>query len=136
MILEDDIKALFQIIEEETNVKKEQFLAKNRTRHIVDVKRMVSACLMKHTQFTLYKIGDILGGLNHATIIHYRRTHANLLDSNKDYRKIYVAIDSQFEFLRLGGIPVEKKLEFAIDKRNSINKEINRLKKLIKIKNS
>lgn len=135
MILEDDIKALFQIIEEETNIKSAEFLAKNRTRHIVDVKRMVSACLMKHTQFTLYKIGDILGGLNHATVIHYRKTHENLLESNKDYRKTYTSIDSQFEFLRLGGIPVEKKLEFALDKRNLINKEIIRLKKLIKIKN-
>lgn len=129
----DEVELLFSIAEEKTGLTKEVITSGNRKPNIIDVKRIMGAILRKNTKMRLWQIGEALGGLDHSCISHYLKTNQDLMDTDYSFRKKLVLMESTFITNRNS---VEIKLNIKLIERRKINKEINRLRKLINIKES
>jgi len=56
----------------------QQYKSKSRKREFVDARIMGSTYLYTNTILSLNKIGAECGGKDHATVLHYVKTHLNL----------------------------------------------------------
>jgi hypothetical protein len=128
-------KLLFLITEEVTGVTREEIVSKSRKPHIVDARRMIALSFFKNTKFTLSKIGGFVGGVDHSSVSYYIKKHDGLMETDYNFRKNFSAINTKFKIYQEGGIPIEIKLEFALEERARATKEVSRLRKLINIKN-
>lgn len=129
----DEVKLLFEIVEEKTGLTKDVLISGCRKPHIIDIKRIIGAVLRKHTKMRLWQIGEALGGLDHSCISHYLKTNQDLMDTDYIFREKFVLMESGFISKRES---VEVKLNMKLRERQEINREINRLRKLVNIKNS
>lgn len=134
MELEKDVELLFDIVRDESGLDIKTITSGSRKQEIIYFKRMIGVSLKNHTKYSLSKIGKILGGLDHSSIIHYISSHQKQAEKDPRFKEIYERIDARFKNYVEGNFPVEKKLEFALRKRADINKEITRLRKLVEIK--
>ena len=50
-----------------------------------------------HTQLTASRIGNLVGGRNHATVIHSVRTIENRLKSDKDFQKKVTELEGKLK---------------------------------------
>lgn len=132
--LVQDVSILFDIVEEVTGVTKEQIKSRSRERRIADARMMMSESLRRNCKYyRLHEIGTAICNLNHSTVVHYRKTLSDLYDNNRELRKNFIAIDIRFKQIKEGGMPLMKKIEFAIQERNRLNNEIRKMKKLLSI---
>jgi len=131
--MKDDINIVFNIAEKRTGLTKKEITSRVRYRHIVNAKRMVAIVLKKNTKMKLWEIGSVVGGLDHSCISHYIKTHSDLMETEYEFRKMYIDIENEFKTSRNA---VEMRLEIKLKEREEINKEIDRLRKLVKIKYS
>ncbi|HBC29503.1 MAG TPA: chromosomal replication initiator protein DnaA [Prevotellaceae bacterium] len=79
-----------QIVEhacEYFQIRQEDVYGKSRKANIVLVRQLSMYLAQHHTQLTASKIGTLVGGRNHATVIHSVRTIENRLKSDKDFQK-------------------------------------------------
>lgn len=127
----DEVKLLFEIVEEKTGISKEVILSGSRKPHLIDVKRIIGDVLRRHTKMRLWQIGEVLGGLDHSCISHYLKTNQNLLDTDYKFRETFILIENNFTSSK---DLVEIKLESMLEERKRVNKEISRLRKLVEIK--
>jgi len=132
-MIEKDGSLIFDIIEEKIGFSKKQIFDGGRARHLVDLKRIVAIVLKRNTKLKLWKIGEIVGGLDHSCISHYIKTQNNLMDTDRSYRENFRLVEKEYLTRRE---TVETKLEIKLRERKEINKEISKLKALIKIKES
>lgn len=82
---QDEINLLFSIIEKELSIKKEDVVSKSRKGEIVDARRIFSVICKRNSKLSLKKIGDYLGGKDHATILSAIKKHDDFYENNKDY---------------------------------------------------
>ncbi len=68
-------------------IKQEDVYGKSRKANIVLVRQLSMYLAQQHTQLTASKIGTLVGGRNHATVIHSVRTIEKRLQSDKDFQK-------------------------------------------------
>jgi chromosomal replication initiation ATPase DnaA len=131
--MNDDVKIIFNIAERRTGLTKKEITSRRRHRNIVNAKRMVAVILKRNTKMRLWEIGSVVGGLDHSCISHYLKTHNDLMETEYEFRKMYVDMESEFKSSR---DTVEMRLDIKIRERQELNKEIEKLRKLIKIKYS
>jgi len=129
----DEVKLLFNVAEEKTGIKKDVIISGCRKPYIIDVKRAMGVILRKHTKMRLWQIGEALGGLDHSCIVHYLKTNQDLMDTDYSFREKFVLIESGFISSKNS---VEVKLEQKLQDRTELNREINKLRKLVNIKKS
>lgn len=127
----DEVKLLFDLAEEKTGLDKEVILSGSRKPHIIDVKRAIGVILRRHTKMRLWQIGEALGGLDHSCIVHYMKTNQGLMDTDYQFRDKFVFMERGFLSNRE---LVEVKLKMKLEEREILNKEIAKLRKLVKIK--
>lgn len=128
----DEVKLLFDLAEKKTGLDREIVISGSRKPHIIDIKRAIGVILRRHTKMKLWQIGEALGGLDHSCIIHYIKTNQGLMDTDYQFRDKFVFMETNFLSNRE---LVEVKLQMKIEERDRINKEISKLRKLVKIKN-
>jgi chromosomal replication initiation ATPase DnaA len=56
-----------------------QFYSSNRKRYNVMARLLAAVYLRHNTNYPFEKIGQLLGGKDHATVIHYMRSYKNLI---------------------------------------------------------
>jgi hypothetical protein len=127
----DEAKLLFQLAKDKTGLDKDLILSGCRKPHIIDVKRIIGVILRRHTKMKLWQIGEVLGGLDHSCIIHYLKTNQALMDTDYQFRDKFVFMERGFLSNRE---LVEVKLKMKLEEREMLNKEIAKLRKLVKIK--
>lgn len=76
-----------------TGITREDFVSSKRQRQKVTARMLVSNYILKHYGYTLERIGEICGGKDHATILHYKKNFINLVDW-----KDQVILDALFRF--------------------------------------
>lgn len=131
--LVQDASILFEIVEEVTGVTQQQIESRIRKRHIAEARMMMTESLRRNTKYRLHEVGSVVSGLNHSTVVYYRKHVYELCDQDYKFKKDFFTINARFKQIKDGGLPLKKKLEFAIRDRDNLNKEIRRLKKLLKI---
>jgi hypothetical protein len=57
-----------------------------RKREFVYARQICMALIKKHTKLSLGRIGELIGGKDHATVLHANRTILNLMQTNKQIR--------------------------------------------------
>tara|TARA_R110002074_G_scaffold373260_3_gene549148 strand:+ start:7377 stop:7883 length:507 start_codon:yes stop_codon:yes gene_type:complete len=74
---------------------------KNRERPMVQIRQVLTFLLTKNTPFTLKDIGVILGGRNHATIIHSRKVIKDFIDIGDEstLETIRLMDESYYDFI-------------------------------------
>ena len=82
--VESIIEAVCQFIK----VDKEDFLGTNRDRLLVDARRIAINIITREESHSISGAARAINK-NHATAIHYRKTHDNLYASNARYRYTY-----------------------------------------------
>ena len=68
-------------------IRQEDVYGKSRKANIVLVRQLSMYLAQHHTQLTASKIGTLVGGRNHATVIHSVRTIEKRLKSDKDFQQ-------------------------------------------------
>ncbi len=83
-------------IENELNVESlwGMLISKSRHRAICDIRHVVSYALHRALHFSQYRIGQILGGRDHSSILHGAKTAENLreMDNDKQFTILFDAI--------------------------------------------
>lgn len=131
--LVEDVTILLEIVEEVTGVSAEQIRGRNRKRHISDARKMATEALRRNSKYRLWEIGKSICGLDHSTVVHNKMKVAEFCENEYDFREKFVVINSRFKQIKDGGMPLAKRLEYAIKERDQLNKEIRRMKKLLKL---
>lgn len=131
--LVQDIHILFEIVEEITGINQTQIRSRSRKRTISDARMMMCESLRRNTKYKLHEIGGSVCGLDHSSVLHYKKKLPELCEVDYDFKKKFIAIDVKFKQIKDGGVPLVKKLEFAINERNRLNKEIRKLKRLLNL---
>lgn len=80
------VKVLKNIICTNMNVTEEELLSKRRNRYIVDARHLFTYLIKQETDFSLSTIGRMIGGKDHATVLHSNKVWNNLLDTDMNYR--------------------------------------------------
>ena len=128
-----DVCVLFEIVEDVTGVTEEQIKGRSRKRYISDARMMMCESLRRNSKYKLHEIGLAVCNLDHSSVLHYKAKLPQLCDTDYDFRKKFVNIDVRFKQIKDGGMPLVKKLEFAIQERDRLNKEIRKIKKLLNL---
>jgi hypothetical protein len=66
-----------------------------RKREYVEARQIMAAILCNNTKWTLQEIGAILGGKDHATILHSKDVINDLCDTDIRFREAYNRIKSK-----------------------------------------
>lgn len=126
---------LFQLVEDTMGITKEQVLSGKRTRNFVDARRIISASLKRNTSYKLWQISKSIGNKDHSTVCYYLNAHNEMMKQDRNFKNNFNKIEGKFISYQNGCMPVEEKLKFALEERDKLNKEIIKLRKLLKIKN-
>ena len=129
----EDASVLFEIVEQVTGISENQIKSRSRKRPIADARMMMSEALRRNSKYKLWEIGKVVSGLDHSSVVHYRTKVEDFCENDKSFNKRFVDINIKFGHIKHVGLPVNKKLEFAIKERDRLNKEIRKMKKLLKI---
>ena len=78
---------IFKIIEEHSGYSKSQLATKSRKKHIVDFRQITIYLLRKHTKFTSAKVGKLLGGRDHATVLYSCKVVKNHIKTEPLFKK-------------------------------------------------
>ncbi len=131
--MELEVKLLFEIVEEITGIDKDTMLSGSRKAELIDAKRIMGVVLSKHTDMRMWQIGEKLGGLDHSCICNYKKTYYGIMENDKKFKNNFLLVESIF--VKNIGI-VEFRLLEMLEERKKVNKEMSRLRKVIKIKQS
>jgi len=91
MVSEFDNYKLYEIIDvvcDTLGVTKDQFLGTKRDRLFVDARRIVINIMLREESASVSNTARSINK-DHATAVHYRKTHSVLYSSNNRYRNIY-----------------------------------------------
>lgn len=77
---------ILEVVAEECGVKSSQILSRIREREIVNGRFMYCAILYTSFGYTLERIGKIMGGRDHSTIIHSIETYKNRYRNEETFK--------------------------------------------------
>ena len=133
-IIELSIKRdyLCEIIEESYGISREDFLGKCRKREWVQYRRIMCVILKRHTDASLANIGEVIGGKDHATVLHALRKHdGDMSKSEKTGEYIYKSYADKFLNIHLEYLQVEQtedalhsKRTLLLKKKQAINEQL------------
>lgn len=129
----EDADVLFEIVEKETGISEKQIRSKSRKRHIVEARMIMSESLRRNSKYKLWEIGKVVSDVDHSCVIHYKNVVKYLCENQKSFRDKFLRVNVNFGQIKNNGLPLHKKLEFAVRERDRLNKEIRRMKKLLRL---
>lgn len=129
------LKILYDVVQKHTKLTKDDMKEKTRWKKVVEARRVTSVLLRQSTDFSFQMIANEFDLTSHCTIMHYIRSHNDLIETDFDYRKMYEDISNEFyengmeseEFL-------SKEIEYYKLKRDEINNKLHILKEKYKSK--
>jgi chromosomal replication initiation ATPase DnaA len=129
----EDASVLFEIVEQVTGITENQIKSRSRKRPIADARMMMSEALRRNSKYKLWEIGRVVSGLNHSSVLHYRGKVKDFCENDKSFKARFFDINVKFGQIKNVGLPLHKKLEFAVRERDRLNKDIRRMKKLLRL---
>jgi len=129
----EDASILFEIVEQVTGISENQIKSRSRKRPIVDARMMMSEALRGNSKYKLWEIGKVISGIDHSSVLHYKQKVKDFCENDNSFKKRFVDINVKFSHVKNIGLPIHKKLEFAVKERDRLNKEIRRMKKLLRL---
>lgn len=129
----EELERIYDIVEEELGITKEQILSKNREREVVNARRIIALVLLKNKVCTTTKVGELLNR-DHSSISHYKKTTNHLLSIEDSLRESFEKINVGFRMFTRSCSPDER-MEILMLKKKEIEREIEKLKDEIIIKN-
>lgn len=129
----EDASVLFEIVEQVTGINEEQITSRSRKRPIVDARMMMSEALRRNSKYKLWEIGKVISGIDHSSVLHYKQKVKDFCENDNSFKTRFFDINVKFGQIKNVGLPIHKKLEFAVKERDRLNKEIRRMKKLLKL---
>jgi len=85
---EQKVADITKIVCETMHVSSDELVSIKRERHMVDARRIFVNMLIEEEKFTYSHMAKLLNR-NHATAIHYKRSHSGLYTGDEDYRYKY-----------------------------------------------
>lgn len=76
-------------------VKYHDVVGKSRERELVDARLVIAHLLRKQHAMTWKRIGEMLGGKDHTSAIHYVNTSNKLLESDEDFTSKFNVVRSR-----------------------------------------
>jgi len=70
-------------------------VVKTRKREVVEARQVACVLIRKHSRLSYAKIGNLLGGLDHATMLYAMKKVDNLLETDKDFIKLFNKIKNE-----------------------------------------
>jgi predicted transcriptional regulator len=113
-------ESLVRIISQYIDIDEENMRKKDGRREVVDAKRMLVALFRPRTKLTLKRIGYMLG-VDHATVIHYIRTHDALMQNNSKYRKMFEDVKQKTSEYNFVGLPFNVALKNLYEEKKNID---------------
>ena len=101
----DQIGNLIQKCAEVGNITVEQMVMQTRVMEVVKYRQLAMAFLNAYTDLSLAAIGGMLGGKDHATVLHAVRNVKNFVEIDRKYRETYQVIDDYARNLLSGVAP-------------------------------
>lgn len=85
LVISDVIRQrlILLIISEYTNVPTQYIISRNRKSENVYARQLATYFLYKHTRYSQVKIGEILGGRDHSTVIYSLKAMSDRLDTEE-----------------------------------------------------
>ena len=112
-------ESLVRVISAYMDIEEECMRKKDGRREVVDSKRMLVALFRPRTKLTLKRIGNMLG-VDHATVIHYTKTHNTLIQNNSRYRKNFENIKNKISDWNFTGLPINLTLKNLYEEKKNI----------------
>ncbi|MEG2370833.1 MAG: chromosomal replication initiator protein DnaA [Alistipes sp.] len=81
------IEHIVKVVCEYLNLDAERFNSAERTREIAQARQIAMHLAKQHTKAPLTMIGSAIGGRNHATVLHSCKAVANLIETDKAFRR-------------------------------------------------
>jgi chromosomal replication initiator protein len=78
---------IFDIVGQDYGLTKEQIISRSRKRECVESRHLIAYIIKRKTRFSLAKIGEMVGGKDHTTIIHSIRTFEDLFGTDSVFRE-------------------------------------------------
>jgi chromosomal replication initiator protein len=78
---------IFEIVGRDYGLTKEQIISRSRKRECVESRHLIAYIIKRKTRFSLAKIGEMVGGKDHTTIIHSIRTFEDLFGTDSVFRE-------------------------------------------------
>ena len=88
----DKIQIIFKLVCDFRGIPIEKAYSKTRKREIVECRQIAMTISMELIKATLQEIGQNIGGKDHATVLHAKKTIKNLCDTNKKFKHDYESI--------------------------------------------
>lgn len=129
----EDASVLFEIVEQVTGISENQIKSRSRKRPIADARMMMSEALRRNSKYKLWEIGRVVSDLDHSSVIHHKEKVIDFCQNDKSFKERFLNINVKFGQIKNVGLPLHKKLEFAVKERDRLNKEIRRMKKLLRL---
>lgn len=130
----EEFEILFKIVEEELGLKKEDVKSSSRKGAILDSRRIISFIAKNNSsKLSLSKIGEYLGGKDHATVLNAISKHKELYASDK----FYIEKFDKVNFKYLSSSAVSNSMASTVKRLNSRKKTITKYidEQILKIKN-
>lgn len=125
-----EIESIYKILEEKYSVTENQLKIKDNTREATNIKRIISLVLLNNTDFTLEKIGKIIGR-DHSSVSHYKDTTVSIMKTEKNLKKDYDYVEDRFNEM-VYGINLTTKLKKLLKDKDNIENEISKISEAIK----
>ncbi len=85
---------IIQIVQNIFGVDNKSFNSKNRKRELVFARSAAMHLCKKYTTQSVSRIGSIIGGRDHATVLHALKSVDDLLETDSDFKEKYEAVES------------------------------------------
>lgn len=78
------IEYILKVVEKYLHVDSDFVTTKNRKRELVFARQVSMYLIFRYSTCSLERIGEVFNGKDHATVLHGKRTIANLMDTDKE----------------------------------------------------
>lgn len=85
---------IIQIVQNIFGVDNKSFNSKNRKRELVFARSAAMHLCKKYTTQSVSRIGSIIGGRDHATVLHALKSVDDLLETDSDFKEKYEAVET------------------------------------------
>lgn len=89
-----------QIVCDKFNMNFERIQINTRRREIVIVRQILCFFYRKYTYLSFYRIGQMLGKRDHATVLYSCRFVENLMSVDWEYKQLILELDEKFKKIK------------------------------------
>lgn len=89
------IDRIIEVVCEYLNLDRARFNSPERTREIAQARQIAMYLAKLHTKAPLTTIGSAIGGRNHATVLHSCKAVTNLIETDKQFRRLVEEIEKR-----------------------------------------